>query len=251
MKYSANMISFLDVKIQIIDGRITTDLYVKPTDRQLYLHNSSDHPATTKKSIPYGLGLRIRRICSTEADYKLNRDKLKSQLVHNRGYNHKIVEAQLSKVDKLSRTEALAYRGRAKQKMERVPLVLTYSSKLPNIGSILHKRNNILQRSGRLRTIFTQKLLVAFRRSTNLTDILVHHKYNRAFYATKQGCWKCGKDCAICKHMTETDQFTRNGIKYDIREHIDCKSTNLVYGIHCEQCEEIIYVGETETTLYE
>jgi len=38
-------IPFLDTKLYIEDGRITTDLYRKPTDRYMYLLQSSCHPA--------------------------------------------------------------------------------------------------------------------------------------------------------------------------------------------------------------
>ena len=40
----------------------------------------------------------------------------------------------------------------------------------------------------------------------------------------------------------------------DLQSHdshqISCKTTNLVYGISCQICGEIVYVGETGTTLY-
>ena len=47
-----------------------TDLFVKPTDKQLYLTSDSNYPPNTKKSLAYGLGLRIRRICEKGTDYQ-------------------------------------------------------------------------------------------------------------------------------------------------------------------------------------
>ncbi|KAH3789771.1 hypothetical protein DPMN_167959 [Dreissena polymorpha] len=44
-------------------GRLVSDLYTKPTDRHLYLHMDSSHTESTKKAIPYGLGVRLKRIC--------------------------------------------------------------------------------------------------------------------------------------------------------------------------------------------
>ena len=60
---STNSIPFLDVKILLENGKIETDLYCKPTDKHQYLPHSSSHPYHTKKSIPYSLALRLRRIC--------------------------------------------------------------------------------------------------------------------------------------------------------------------------------------------
>ncbi|KAH3827848.1 hypothetical protein DPMN_129791 [Dreissena polymorpha] len=51
-------------------GRLVSDLYTKPTDRHLYVHKDSSHTESTKKAIPYGLGVRLKRICSEETHYK-------------------------------------------------------------------------------------------------------------------------------------------------------------------------------------
>lgn len=41
-------ISYLDVTVSLDNGKILTDLYVKPTDTHQYLFNSSCHPKHTK-----------------------------------------------------------------------------------------------------------------------------------------------------------------------------------------------------------
>ena len=63
---STTSIPFLDVKIILENGKIETDLYCKPTDKHQYLQHPSSHPYHTKKSIPYSLALRLRRICSKD-----------------------------------------------------------------------------------------------------------------------------------------------------------------------------------------
>ena len=45
-------VPFLDVNIQLHDGKIETDLYCKLTDKHQYLLRYSSHPYHTKKSIP-------------------------------------------------------------------------------------------------------------------------------------------------------------------------------------------------------
>lgn len=63
---STTSIPFLDVTIQLNNGKIEPDLYCKPTNKHQYLLSTSSHPHHTKRSIPYSLALRLRRICSTE-----------------------------------------------------------------------------------------------------------------------------------------------------------------------------------------
>ena len=65
MEHSNSSIAFLDIKQHIDDqGKIDTDLYKKPTDTNQYLHFTSSHPRHMKTGIPYGLALRICRICT-------------------------------------------------------------------------------------------------------------------------------------------------------------------------------------------
>ena len=77
-------IPFLDTLSSIKDGKIETDLYIKPTDRNQYLLPTSCHPKQTTKSIPKSLGLRIVRVCSdpVKRDQKLS--ELKKQTTKKR-----------------------------------------------------------------------------------------------------------------------------------------------------------------------
>ena len=106
LRYDPKQIEFLDTLVKIKDGHIYTDLYIKPTDKQLYLNSSSCHPSNTKEGLAYGLGLRIKRICEKEEDYRKHRQDLKIQL-RRRGYSGKLTESQLGKVDKLETPDLL------------------------------------------------------------------------------------------------------------------------------------------------
>ena len=61
--------------------------------------------------------------------------------------------------------------------------------------------------------------MVAFKRKENLKDSLVHRKHNNQFFKKKSGTFKC-------------------------------KTKNIVYGIYCECCKKIMYVGETGNDIY-
>ena len=63
LRYSTESIEFLDTVTSVKDGYIKTNLYCKPTDTHQYLHRTSDHPKTVKRSIPYGVGIRMKIGC--------------------------------------------------------------------------------------------------------------------------------------------------------------------------------------------
>ena len=50
-EWSKTQINFLDVTVSLENGKIKTDLYVKPSDTHQYLHSSSCHPYHCKKGI--------------------------------------------------------------------------------------------------------------------------------------------------------------------------------------------------------
>ena len=52
-EFSITRIVFLDLEIFTEDGKLKTDLHIKPTNKQLYLDFKSNHPDPCKKSIPY------------------------------------------------------------------------------------------------------------------------------------------------------------------------------------------------------
>ena len=249
LRYSEESIEFLDVITSIKDGFIKTDLYTKDTDKHQYLQINSNHPRKIKEAIPYGLGIRLKRICSEPDDYEKRRRELKTHL-RKRGYKDNLVERQLGKVDNLRRENLLDYNSQ--KETDRVPLVLTYTDALPNIHSILNRHMKTLYKSEINEEIFRHPPLVAFRRDRNIKDILVHKKHNNTFYKKENGCRFCGQNCALCKHLIETDTFFgTDGKEYKIKGQINCKTVGIIYSIFCKKCQKVNYVGQTGDTFYQ
>ena len=81
--------------------------------------------------------------------------------------------------------------------------------------------------------------------------MLVHKKYHKIFGRDNRGTNKCERKHVICKYMKEGTKANHNQKKeFIFNDTIDCKTHNAVYGIHCEKCGHIVYVGETGTSLY-
>jgi hypothetical protein len=69
MDVGGRSLHFLDPLISIVNNRIETTVYSKPTDAQLYLNANSSHPKSQILGIAKGVALRLRRICSKGADF--------------------------------------------------------------------------------------------------------------------------------------------------------------------------------------
>ena len=58
MENHSSEIAFLDIKVLLDNGVITTDVYYKPTDTHQFLPFKSCHPRHTKNNIPYSQAIR-------------------------------------------------------------------------------------------------------------------------------------------------------------------------------------------------
>ena len=56
-------IPFLDLKVSLSNGDLSTDLHIRSTDRHQLLHYTSSHPDHTKRSIICSQALTISKIC--------------------------------------------------------------------------------------------------------------------------------------------------------------------------------------------
>ena len=90
-------ISFLDLKVSLTKGKLSTDLHIKPTDCHQHLHYSSGHPEHTKRSIVYSQLLHVSWICSRENDFNRHKSNMKIWF-QKRGYQENIIENEMKRV---------------------------------------------------------------------------------------------------------------------------------------------------------
>ena len=93
------------------NNQISTDLYVKSTDTHQYLLHTSCHPNHVKKSIPFSLALRIRRICSTAEKFKQKTSEL-LEFLCKQGHKQQYVQAQINKAFQIPRRDTLYYHSK-------------------------------------------------------------------------------------------------------------------------------------------
>lgn len=85
-----------------------TDVFRKETSVNALLHATSSHPESTIKAVPIGQFLRMRRICSQEADFE-NRAKDLQERFTERGYSKRIVRKAYNRAKNSSHSD-LIYR---------------------------------------------------------------------------------------------------------------------------------------------
>ena len=82
-EYHTKEIPFLDTVVyKTENNKLFTRAYHKPTDNKQYLHFHSAHPRKQKESVPYGLLIRSKSICSEEKYFEKVARNIIQQLKH-------------------------------------------------------------------------------------------------------------------------------------------------------------------------
>ena len=100
-------------------------------------------------------------------------------------------------MDRQERSELLQYNAKKDKNANRVPLVVTFSNLLPDVHGIIRKYMDVLNRSNRMKEVFQEPPIVAFKRDKNLFDTLVLGKPNAALKLTSMDCKKGCKNCVL------------------------------------------------------
>ena len=120
--FSNKKIEFLDLIILIEDGKIETDLYIKPTNLQLYLDYFSNHPQHCKVGIVYSQAIRIIERCSKIEYTESHLEKLKNKLIE-RNYPLEVIEEQFERAQKKERKKLIYQKRKSQTKDDKVRLI--------------------------------------------------------------------------------------------------------------------------------
>ncbi|XP_053377373.1 uncharacterized protein LOC123529459 [Mercenaria mercenaria] len=243
--YSRDTATFLDVNIgRTGDGNFDFSVHEKPTNTHQYIEFSSCHPLSCKKGIPYSQAKRYRRLTSNDDLFTNELEKLRTYF-QNRNYPSHILDDALAKASALSTEEAMT--NHRQNTDDIIPFVCIYNPSLPNIGQILNKYWGLFELSEKssVRILVKCKPIIAYKRPTNLSDILVHSSLMSS--DVNGGVLKCNRTrCSHCANITESVQFTSSQTlkTYDVKENLNCMSENVIYLITCKKCK-LQYVGQT------
>ena len=243
---STEEVSFLDVRVVMKNGQISTSVYSKPTDSHLYLSQTSNHPKHMINNIPKSQFLRLRRICSETSDF-MEQCKRYTKYFMDRGYDEKKLLRSAKEISQMSRKDILENPARNRDKDSTV-FVCDWHPGLSQLPGMIKKHHNILQNDPELRNIFKEPPIVAFRRTTTVRSKVVKNDVQSP--PKKVGPTEpCGR-CSICKLVCTDDVLvnSKTGRDLKITAAGNCRTSNVVYAARCKVCD-LIYVGETEKEL--
>jgi hypothetical protein len=206
-------IPFLDTKCQIKNGKVIFDLYKKPTDRNMYLLPSSCHPPQHHQNVPYGLAMRINRICSVPEERDTRFEELQDWL-GNRGYRSGMVSAAISKARNIPRHIGL--QKVVKPSHQKRPIsVVSWDPRLPNIDATQQKNYRAMTfPDPYLKEVYPEVPLVAYGRPTNIREYLIRAKLppkNRSNPSRQlKGMTKRKNTCLTFSYILEVKNVKQN-----------------------------------------
>ena len=125
--------------------KLETNLFVKPTNLQLFLDYCSNHPDHCKESIIYSQALRVIERCSKPEDAEQNLNKL-AQKFKDRNYPNSLVEKKISEAKKSDRKTILQKRKKT-QKDEKVRMIFTHNKANPPVNKWIRESRKCLMRN--------------------------------------------------------------------------------------------------------
>ena len=254
---SPSSLPFLDILISIDPdvNKLTTSVFYKPTDTHSYLNYTSSHPASTKDSIPFSQFLRLRRLCSCNADFESRAEEM-SIFFANQGYDERCVSRGLERARNISRHDALnrQHCDVASSNSHRPILAITYHPHNIPVKNIIMRNFHIIQSDADLKELFPAPPLVAYRRDTNIRDLLVHSRLlSSPVNNTTPGTHPCCKPkCAACRYISPITDIKGPKGRFTVKRHFTCQSSNVIYAVICRQCSDrthFLYMGESYRTM--
>ena len=145
--FSLQKVQFMDLEIFLKDGRLSTNIFTKPTNKQLYLDFSSNHPEHCKVAIPYSQALRVVQKCSKPEDRVREIEKLKGKF-KERNYPDKVIDEKFEKASKKDR-RALIFQNRRNKNSgdKKVRFMFTHNEANPPIHTWVRLCKPLLERS--------------------------------------------------------------------------------------------------------
>lgn len=248
-------INFLDLHIYKNVEKLETTLFSKPTDRNTILFAKSQHPRHMITNIPVGQFLRVRRNCSTNAEFQSKSTGLYNKF-KERGYPDQILTTAFERAQSTERNSLLCKNTRKPDNFSdgTIFFSMEYSHLSTQIKNIIYGHWSILNSDPGLRQSISQTPpKIFFKRAKNLKDTLVQSLCPKPqtlnwMPTPPSGNFKCGH-CVHCANTTNTKTFShpRSGQQIKINGFINCNVTGVVYMLICV-CG-MAYVGQTKRAL--
>ena len=137
-----------------------------------YLMPTSLHSKHITDNIPYNVGLRIRRICSEEKDFKLRLNELRS-LLREWKYDENIVDRALEKLNHIDCTQLLRKKPKSIDKFDgHINFVFPYNPQITNPKTVVRQCTNELFNDSESKKAFAEGFRVSYEKGKNIERLL-------------------------------------------------------------------------------
>ena len=155
VKHSDKQLEVLDTLLCIVNGCIESEVYSKPTDGHMSLLPQSSHYRFMYLHIPFGVEIRIRRICSQEDWFEEQLLEYK-QYFKRRNYENCVIQKEFDKVKNMSRSQTLKPKTASDQNVPNFSLILDYHPNFSGLPLLIRDHLKILFESPYMRKVFSQ-----------------------------------------------------------------------------------------------
>ena len=152
-----NGLEFLDLKLKLEGGKISVDVYSKPTNSFTYVLPNTCYPKRSINNIPRGIALRLKRICDSEKKFADRSNEYKNYLIA-RDYKSKLVDKHFKDISTISRSEARKVRPK-QQIGNKVMFTTTCNPCLPDIKGLIKKHLPILHNDDNMKILFPENYI--------------------------------------------------------------------------------------------
>ena len=152
-EYSTDKVEFLDLLLSMEHNRLQMDLFIKPSNKQLYLDFYSNHPNPCKEGVIFGQALRVIERCSKTEDSSKHLSNLKSKL-EERNYPETLIDKKFSAAKKRNRMSLINQSRHEKNgKDEKVRMIFTYNRGNPPLKKLFREAKKCLIKDDRARNL--------------------------------------------------------------------------------------------------
>ena len=177
-EYSTKTVHFLDTRIYVNEqNKLESDVYIKPTDKTMLLHNTSFHPNTCKQGVIYSQALRYRRIITDDNILRNQLEKLKIILM-TRGYKTDTIDNAFGKATQHTQKELL-YNDKPNKTGTRPTFRVPFNTNTTHIGQILKKHWHLIESDPTLKILWPDVPMIAYKRNKNIKEMLVSSKLKK------------------------------------------------------------------------
>ena len=247
---------FLDIQYRFQEGKLTTDLFRKPTDANRYLEFSSFHPRHTFRSIFFSQALRYRRIVNNDDLLDVRLKELHT-FFEQSSYPSDMVKEVINEVRLKPRS--LDYRNIEQDPTVFTPWIMTYGAGHKETKNKAREINDLICNSRTWIDTPSSKIpqfQVVTRRAPSLKDILFKRKRlalgsgsKSTDPCTKLDDKKKGRSCMTCSIVSGKTSVRNNEFMVQTQCGT-CKTRNIIYSATCKLCRKNnVYVGKTVSTL--